>query len=43
MGVFWVHLLMARGQILKESLCALATPPTSEALDKVCGEVRMEN
>ena len=26
MGVVWVHWLMARGQILKESLVPLATP-----------------
>ena len=26
MGVVWVHWLMARGQILKESLGPLATP-----------------
>ena len=26
MGVVWVHWLMARGQILKESLCPLRPP-----------------
>ena len=35
MGVVWVHWLMARGQILKESLVPLATPYLEQILRRV--------